>query len=178
MNRILLILISSVLVSCNIAKNRPVELAKVDFSTDDGSELFFRNVRASYYTMEEVEGQNAVIYNLNKPAADSNHLFNHKIVFNWGADKAFLFFNSDKLNSTKDYKIICSNHATIDTFLFNNANVNFQRQSALMLYNKLVEGYNMKIIIEDDAVDLFSDIKQKERFRITVFDFLGLVGYY
>ena len=56
--RKLWIAVFSALVGCSVNADKKVSLENFEFKTGDDTELFFKNVRQSYYDLEEKKAAN------------------------------------------------------------------------------------------------------------------------
>ncbi|MEM9324324.1 MAG: hypothetical protein AAGA85_01655 [Bacteroidota bacterium] len=78
------------LSACQLAVNDRVVLDDFTFDTTDPSELFFKNVRQSYYDLEERGDAKMNVFRLSNESRDSLGLY-PVIIQHWAIDKAYLW---------------------------------------------------------------------------------------
>ena len=86
------------LVSCHPNKNKLIDLNDLKFKTTDASEIFFKNIRKSYYEIEEIPESGIEMYRLKSDKELSTPL-KPFIVYNWRQDFASIMFETQGINS-------------------------------------------------------------------------------
>ena len=83
---------SLLLLACNLDKESRVNRDRLDFTTTDESELFFKNVRQPYYELEAVEAAGMNVFRFDdRSLAEDQPVINLAIVHQWRLDEASIF---------------------------------------------------------------------------------------
>lgn len=158
-----------IVFSCHPEKEGKAELLEIQFSTTDASELFFKNVRKSYYFIEEMKTAGLEVYILK---SSPRGLLQPVIVLNWRADQAFIMLQpADTLD--EELKIIIRGES-IDSLFFDGRDRGHHAQVALTIYNAILDKRKLSLMHKKNEYPLFTSRKEEEAFRITAFDFLRL----
>ncbi len=166
-----------ILFGCNVDKGKKVDVEQLDFETSDRSEIFFKNMRqSSYITVENTEA-GVYLYTHQAWEEDTTSIVVPTIVFNWRQDKAYIMLNwSRKFDQAAEVDIVVMNDSLSTTHIvYQNGNMKEQLKFAAQLYNGMADGSDFLV---EDSVLLFNTNEKKEAFRVTVYDFLRLTGWY
>ena len=166
------LLIIIYLFSCNVDKEKKVDIEHFNFSTTDASELYFKNVRESYYHIEEKEGIR--VYRLQAYDEVDSSLLRPMIVYHWRVDKAFLMLEfSDRINpesidmqlgetSLSHQVIQIKDHLTL----------------ANDIHNAIIDEKDILINQQNELTPLFREISEKSNFSLVLYDFFRFTNVY
>lgn len=166
---ITLIKIVVVIISCHPEKQDHVRSGELRFATSDASELFFRNVRKSYYDVQEMPGTGLEIYTL---IGAPDGLLRPRIILNWRTDHAFLMLELP--DSLPDQLTLVRIGNEEDSLVFEGATQLESAKAALWIYNAILDQSEVLYRLNDQELPLFPSANEQEAFRITTFDFLRL----
>lgn len=169
---LLLLLFSLIFVACKSDRKKKVNLENFTFSTTDASELYFKNIRESYYQVEVKEG--IKIFRLKDYEELDSIIIKPIIVYHWRVDKAFLMLefqpeiNSENIQisesaSEKNYQVI----QIKDHLLLAND-----------LYNMLSDEKEPHILIEKRKIPVFGHKLEKSYFSLVLYDFYRFTNIY
>ncbi|MCC5930951.1 MAG: hypothetical protein JJU28_17025 [Cyclobacteriaceae bacterium] len=166
-------------LSCGPDKSADLDPEIPKFNTTDAAELFFKNLRSPYYDLEDREDVKMLVYRFSKRnKTEEKPILGLALVIHWIKDEAFLLFEPNHFFDTPEPVVIyCTNPETseITKLSFYRADVRTQFTLAVNLYKMLQQKFIFEIHIGDHSYLLFEDEKEREAFRITVYDFLRLV---
>lgn len=166
------LLILFVFSSCNADRTKKVDISEFDFATTDASELYFKNIRESYYHIEEKDG--VKIYRLKAYDNIDNSSLRPMIVYHWRSDKAFLMleFSSD----------IDSEHVSIvvgdEEKYFQINQIRDHLIMANELYDAIIDEKDIFLNQEGQPRPLWKDISEKSNFSLVLYDFFRLTNVY
>lgn len=161
-----------IVLACHPYKNKPVTLSEINFSTSDASELFFRNIRKSYYHQEALTGTGMEIYTVKD--LTENFFFTPKLVLDWRDDEASLLLDlHDSIEEDQNELLFVSDRQE-ETFLYEGHTRMQQTELALRLYNAILKNEQVYWLRDSNRVPLFQNEADRECFRKLVFDFLRL----
>jgi len=167
------------LTGCHPEKSELIKPEEIDFSTDDASELFFKNIRELYYEKEVMEEAKLDIYRLkSRSVSEEQPVLNLAIVMNWRLDEAYLLIEPNSFLSDLDrFEIIWKDPGgESDQIVYEMGNKTTQLEFAGFLYNGILNKRTFQFKVNKNTSDLLKDSTQRESFRITFFDYLRLVG--
>ncbi|MEM6523509.1 MAG: hypothetical protein AAF693_06950 [Bacteroidota bacterium] len=163
------------LFGCNVNSGKKVTLENFEFKTGDDTELFFKNVRQSYYDLEENEAAKFNLFRLSdRVINDTLPILNLAIVINYLQDEAYLFLEPNALLSEHDPLTIQWRNAddgTSGEFILESRNREGMLSYADQLYKGILAGYDFSL--SDDQVFLGTKA-ELEAFRITIADYYRL----
>jgi hypothetical protein len=166
-------------VSCGNDKSVELDPNAPKFHTTDAAELFFKNLRSPYYELEDREDVKMLVYRFSKRyESNEKPVLALALVVHWIKDEAFLLFEPNHFFDTQEAIVIyCKNPDTSETseLSFYRADVRTQFTLAVGIYKMLQQKYTFELSIGDQYFKLFENEKEREAFRITVYDFLRLV---
>ena len=84
-------LIALLFSSCSIDSNKKVPEGTIDFSTRDDTEIFFKNIRQSYYDLMELKEAKLNIFRWSDSPDISKPTVQLAIIHNWYEDEAFIW---------------------------------------------------------------------------------------
>ena len=166
-------------IGCHPEKTKLIQPAEIDFSTDDASELFFKNVRQLYYDKEVMKEEKLDIYRLkSRSIVEDQPVINLAIIINWRFDEAYLLIEPNQfLTDQEVFQIIWTDdQGESNQMVYEMGNKTSQHKFAAILYNGILSQQSFQIKMNQDTFTLLKDATQRESFRITCFDFLRLVG--
>ena len=168
------------LISCNPDKLKKVEVEQVDFETSEASELFFRNIRQTYYRKDKQPESNLDIYRLKK-LVRQNPKFFPTIVHNWQYDEAYLIMDFD-FSLNKENKLILlwngNQDGKMNSQVYTIKNKESHFQLSTTIYNHILNEDRVLVKQNNDTLRLFENNEEKEGFRITMVDYYRLVDIY
>ena len=157
----LLIILS--LASCNSSRS---EVKKELNSTTDDSEIFFKNVRQLYYSVNENSSAHLNTYKLKKqPASQYPEI---KIIHNWSEDKAYVML------SFEEELILTLTNECDSTFHFNGNSMTNHLKCADFIFFAIKNGCT--IISANDSLKILSTPEEKKAFTVTMKDFYNLTN--
>lgn len=172
-----LLFLSIVALACNPDKQTKVDQSDITFTTDDASKLFFKNVRQSYYDMEEMEAAKLNVFRYKKrDQSIDTPIIQLAIVDNWRFDEAYVLLEpNDYLNGESDFVVKWELSGESGKINYTQGNKSDQVAFADQLYERLQGGYKLSIQINGTWLSFLDSEKSREAFRITMFDYYRLV---
>lgn len=165
-----------ILFACHPDKTKEVALDNLQFHTTDQSEIYFKNIRRSYYDLEEIPDAAIEIFRLSDYQKVTSPFIKPIITFNWRNDfAAIMLEQSPELLEEQSITIIFENGEEQDKALINFDNVRTQSTIAVRIYNAILKNDQIYLLLNKQKQPLFTTSEEIEYFRITVFDFLRLV---
>ena len=178
MKNLSLLLIIALSFGCNPDKETRINSKKAKFKTSDASELFFKNVRQTYYNKDEIATAKLDVYK-NKKLLNHEPLLFPQIVHNWREDEAYILIEFDQqINELGSLQLLWKDSIGFQSETFPLVNKKVHFDIASQVYNNILNEKTNYIKINQDTVKLFPDTDTKEGFRITMVDFYRLVDMY
>ncbi len=140
-----------------------------DRGTTDASELFFKNVRQSYYNVRELADAGMNVFDIK--SADENSLLRISLIHHWRTDEASVLLEFRDLATPLALTI--ETDSLESPVIFDGQNVQDHIELALRLFKAIQNKEEVRIGEFEDAL-VFANRKQREAFRITMIDFLTL----
>ena len=170
--------LSSLLLACRLDSDKPVDRDKFSFRTGDDTELFFKNIRQSYYDPEELRSANLNIFRLKKRPSEPNlPVVNVAIVMNWVKDEAYVLVEPGVLLQHEPYLKVAwkdtVNHDTGEIVLEDRGKENML-EFASQLYEGIVAGRTFEIERDGKFMHFLQTSKDREAIRITMSDYYRL----
>ncbi|MEM8569216.1 MAG: hypothetical protein AAGF85_22370, partial [Bacteroidota bacterium] len=157
------------LFGCNVNSGKKVTLENFEFKTGDDTELFFKNVRQSYYDLEENEAAKFNLFRLSdRVINDTLPILNLAIVINYLQDEAYLFLEPNKVLSQYDPLTIKWRNAEdgiSGEFILESRNREGMLRFADKMYKGILAGYDFTL---SDQQELLSTQSEIDAFRITM----------
>jgi len=165
--------------ACHPDKNKQIDLTEPKFTTSDASELFFKNIRQSYYEKTEIKASKLDVYRIKDSPQESMPLF-PTIVINWRYDEAYLLLElNEQLQALDTVKVLWEDPIAdkSGTYLFAQAGNKAEHyQLATQIYNSIQAGQQMYILEKKgQKLSFLQNRPERESFRKTMFDYYRLV---
>ncbi len=166
--------------ACHPDKNKQIDLTKPKFTTSDASELFFKNIRQSYYEKSEIKASKLDVYRIKDSPQESMPLF-PTIVINWRYDEAYLLLElNEQLRNLDTVKVVWEDSVAnlSGTYLFaQSGNKASHYHFATKIYNSIQGGQQMYILEKKgQKLSFLQNRPEREAFRKTMFDYYRLVN--
>ncbi len=173
--KIKIVVVSLLLSACQIDRDKTVDRSKFTFKTGDDTELFFKNMRQSYYELEENKEAGLNVFRLKKRIVDdSAAVLNLAIVVNYLQDEAYILLEPGKrLQQYDPLAVLWKDAVSNSSGEFRLDAMN--RESMLEFGSLLFEGIeaNYSLTLPDGAPFLASQA-ERQAFRITMSDYYRL----
>ena len=171
---LLLLLIIS---GCKLDADKKIERDKLTFKIGTDTQLFFKNVRQSYYDLEENKEARFNVFRFSERSINPHEtVLNLAIVVNYLQDEAYLLVEPSEALANEAIILKAEHATTKDTVSLNLEEVN--RESMLELctdvYELLVQGYEFQIKEDGMWKPIFNTPQTKNAFRVTVSDYYRL----
>lgn len=166
-----------ILSACHPDKDKLVDIDEIKYESTDASELFFKNVRRSYYDLEERRDAGIELYTLSEYEDVQNPTLLPTIAYNWRNDFVSIMLAIEK-PSEDDVPITLlfgEEGPDQDKMLFDNQNIRTQTSAAVNIYNQIISKKDIYLVVGSDKKPLFQNADEQDMFRITVFDYLRFV---
>lgn len=173
-----LVLLILVITACNPDKNKKVDQTSISFSTNDATKLFFKNVRQSYYDLEEMEAAKLEIFRIKKRSDSQDRPIIHlAMVNNWRYDEAYLLLEPNEQLNLAGLKLKWSNSESGENgeIAFENGNKETIVRFADQIYEQIQKGSLFTASINGQDVPVIDVSEDREAFRITMVDYYRLV---
>lgn len=172
--------ISVLLSSCNPDKESKVRRDKLDFSMSEESELFFKNMRQSYYELQDMEAAGMKVYRFSERSIAEDHpVINLAIVQQWRLDEASIMVEPNAfLQAEEEIRLHWQNDSTAGDLRYQQGDREVQQAFVIELYDHLVAGDVMHIEVADSSYAFPANQPEREAFRISTFDYLRLIGVF
>ncbi|MEO0332372.1 MAG: hypothetical protein AAF223_11920 [Bacteroidota bacterium] len=169
-------------LACNPDKRRKVNDAEAKFTTSDASELFFKNVRQSYYDKETMDAAKLDIYRIKERSqVEDQPVMNLAIVINWRYDEAYVLTEPNTYLQQQDTLRIYWQDSVQQTGVYEYIPGNKERhyQFASQLYNSLQDAHQLSTeSAQGERVPVLATRDEREAFRKTMMDYYRLVDLY
>lgn len=175
--RLILPAIFLLCVSCQIDKGKQVDRDKFDFKTGDDTELFFKNVRQSYYTLEENKQAKFNLFRFEStPRVTDRPQLTPTIVINYLKDEAYVMIEPNAF--FEDYQPI--------TFQWQDSALQtgeitlpaYNREAMLefstQVYEAILKNHDFTVLLNEERYDILTDSKEREAFRVVMSDYYRL----
>ena len=170
-----------VLASCNPAKDKQVNQQKLRFKTTDDAELFFKNVRQLYYEVQDMDAAGMRIYRKKDRYTGNEHpTLNLAIVHSWRNDEAYVILEPNEAMQHADTLVFQwqATDSTMGTLRYAQAGREVQQQLATSLYDHIVQNATITFNGSEGPVPFPHNYAEAETFRVTMFDYLRLIGMF
>ncbi len=170
-----------ILFGCKIDSNKEVDRNKFNFKTGSDTQLFFKNVRQSYYDLEENKAAKVNVFRFSeRELMDTVPILNLAIVNNYLKDEAYLLLEPNKFVGHADIIIRATHPQRRDTAII--ALSDFHHASMLdfstSVFERMSEGYKFTLKIKGTDWPILNTAKSREAFRITMADYFRLTRIY
>jgi hypothetical protein len=154
-----------------------VEKTEIHFKTRPDTELYFKNVRQLYYDLEEQPNTKLNLYRFSKRnKTDKKPLLNLVIVHNWRYNEAYLLVETN-LPKNQPLSVSWRDKAGKQgEIIFKNGDKTTHFEFANAIYQGILQEYNFYQLIDNQELIILNKLNECEAFRITMLDYLKLVG--
>ncbi|MGB3468528.1 MAG: hypothetical protein WBA74_24800 [Cyclobacteriaceae bacterium] len=159
-------------VSCQGSQEKSVDIDTFEFNTTDATELYFKNMRESYYELEEKEGMK--IYRLEDYEELDSFYIRPMIIYHWRMDKAYLMLEFDSLIDTEN--IVLSDSTGNRTY--SPGQMRDYLRIAYDIEKVLAADADPKIKIGNRDLPVFRTEKEKSYFSLVLYDFFRFTNTY
>ena len=167
------------IVGCQSKVSKPLSIDDIDFKTTDASEIFFKNVRQSYYDKQEIKAAGMDIFRMSDRNIEADYPLIHlAIAYNWRNDQAFLMVEpNDKIINQESFTILGIDGVKNDTLVIEYSMGNMKDQVAFAhkLYQSITSDQNLLIQINDEDEVIFDKFEDREVLRKTMLDYYKLI---
>ncbi len=170
---LLLLIISG----CKIDSDKKIDRDKLTFKIGTDTQLFFKNVRQSYYDLEENKAAKFNVFRFSERSINPDKaILNLAIVVNYLQDEAYLLIEPSEVIGSSDINLKAVHLVSKDSKTLSLEEVNREGMLSFCtdVYELIVEGYNFKIEVDGEWQPIFDTPETKEAFRITVSDYYRL----
>lgn len=162
--------------SCKIDHNKEIDREKFTFKTGDDTEIFFKNMRQSYYDIEENNVANVIVFRYKDRVEKADHpLLNLAIVMSYLQDEAYLLLEPNSYLEDGPleigWQVINQEEGII---ILENYNREGMLEFASEVYEAMEKHAKFHIMINDKKVPVLQNADEREAFRITVADYYRL----
>lgn len=160
------------LPSCLLQSDKPIDLDDFEFKTTDSSELFFKNVRQSYYELEERKEAKMNVFRWRENKQTETKI-QPIIIHNWLRDEAYLWLEvDDTLIAEAPVFILAGDTETIEHSFSNNSKEdNFKM--ANLIFNAILDNADISLsgiqILEKES-------QERSDFMLVMNDYYRLVS--
>ena len=169
-----------ILVGCNIDQKKTIDIDNPSFTSTDDSELFFKNLRQTYYDKIEMEQAKLNQYRLKDRIQDSSKpILQLCIVENWRYDEAYVLVEPNEILSEENLiEVKWVDPATNQDgiYSYSRGNKEIQFQFAARIYSSLQKEHKLQVKVKEQWVPFLANEDEKEAFRITLVDYYRLVN--
>ncbi|MDX1627410.1 MAG: hypothetical protein R3345_01855 [Fulvivirga sp.] len=167
---------------CGLDKGKHIDREKFTFKTGDDTELFFKNVRQSYYDLEENKAAKFNVFRYeDRPVASDEPIIHLAIVINYMQDEAYLLVEPNAYLSDTDpieIKAAPKNGGESKIVVLKEMNKEAMLAFASDLYELLLKDYQFAVNINGQWEPVLDAKEERAAFRITVSDYYRLVRVY
>ena len=179
-NNILFLLVVLLLPACQSDQTQTLSVDDIDFMTNDASELFFKNVRQSYYDKQEIKAAGMDIFRMSDRNKEADYPLIHlAIAYNWRNDQAFLMVEPNgQITNPEAFELRSVNPLRQDTAVIQYSMGNMKDQVAFA--HRLFQALSAEeqLLWQDGQalVPIFDKLDDREVLRKTMLDYYKLVG--
>lgn len=176
------ILATCLITACSIDRDKQVAREKITFTTTDDSEIFFKNMRASYYEKEERKETYWEIYRSEDLYADtSDYAIKAAIVINILEDQAYLLIEpGQRLSELNEIIIYAYDSETSkeQQIILGIPNKEAMLEFGTQLYEALRDKKTLTLKVNDQSIPVLDDPEKREAFRRTLADYYRLTNIF
>lgn len=178
--RLSFILFLFFLFGCQLDASKEINREKFTFKIGTDTQLFFKNMRQSYYDYEANEAAGLKTYRFTKRIqSDSLPLLNLALIINYLNDEAYLLLEPSAAIGELPIKVISKDTAQVSQELILDE---MNRESMLHFIADIYEGILRKnqfqIKMDSTNQPILVSHEEREAFRITVSDYFRLTRVY
>ena len=164
-----------VVCSCQIDKDKGIDRDKFTFKTGDDTELFFKNMRQSYYDLEENQAAKFNVFRFKKRIQDdSKAILNLAIVINYLQDEAYILLEpSGSLTNDPPWVVNWADTVsnTSGQFKLEAMNRDNMLEFGTLLFEGIEQNYTFTLA---EGTPFLNSSKEREAIRITMTDYYRL----
>lgn len=179
-NKVLLFLLSLTLLACQSDKPEPISIEDIDFMTNDASEIFFKNVRQSYYDKQEIAAAGMDVFRMSARNLEADYPLIHlAIAYNWRNDQAFLMVEPNaRITNPEEFELWRINAASQDTAVIRYAMGNMKDQVTFAhhLFQALMAEDQLYFNDGQVSQPIFDKFNDREVLRKTILDYYKLIN--
>lgn len=167
--------------SCNLDKDTLVDRKKFSFKTGDDTELFFKNVRQSYYDLEENKAAKFNVFRHENRVKEADHpLLNAAIVVNFMNDEAYILLepNEQLVDLDKLHLFWSADMDQGGEIVLNNYNREEMLEFASQVYEAIRMHAKFNIEMDGERVPVLTNEAERKAFRVTLSDYYRLTRVY
>ena len=176
MRNLLFLLCLTAIYGCNISKGKEATGFE-NFSTDESSKLYFKNVRRAYYDITVLEEAKLETYRLKKRVqSDDKPVLNLAIVNNWRFDEAYVLLEpNNQFSGMGNIRVRWKTEGIYNEVAFANTNKESHVSFADKVYAIVDKDISLETWIGNEWIPFLNDASAKEAFRTTMYDYYRLV---
>lgn len=175
-----LLTILLIISSCQIDREKKIDREKFTFKMGSDTQLFFKNVRQSYYDLEENKAAKFNVFRFsNREKTNQKPVLNLAIVINYLQDEAYLLMEPNTAMGDLPFSIVSTDSSgQTNTITLTSQNRESTLHFVTDLYEHLLQGNSFELELDGKKTGLFTKPNEKEAFRITVSDYYRLTRIY
>lgn len=168
------------LSACKLDSDKTIDREKFTFKTGSDTQLFFKNVRQSYYDLEENSAAKFNVFRITKrDLGEESPVLNLAIVINYLQDEAYLLLEPNTAVGEFPIQLISIDSAKMEReIVLKSQNRESTLHFATDIYEDLIMGNDFFLVREEHRTPLFQKPETKEAFRITISDYFRLTRVY
>ena len=176
MKRIAFLLVL-VITGCKIDDDKTINRDKLSFKIGTDTQLFFKNVRQSYYDFEENKAAKVNVFRFSERSVNPEEVvLNLAIVINYLQDEAYLLIEPSEAAGNEHIQLKAQDPNTGD---IKEVSLNEMNREAMLnfctdIYELLVQGNQFELRMGEEWRPVFDTHETREAFRITVSDYYRL----
>jgi hypothetical protein len=166
-------------LACGKNQQNLAEKAETHFKTRPDTELYFKNVRQLYYDLEEQANTKLNLYRFAKRVKKSDKLLlNLAIVHNWRYNEAYLLLETNPaLPKNQPFRVFWrAKSGKQGEIVFKNGDKTTHFEFANAIYQGILNEYSFYQLIDNQELMIFNSATERAAFRITMLDYLKLIG--
>lgn len=179
-NKAILFLVSLTLLACQADKPEAISLEDIDFMTNDASEIFFKNVRQSYYDKQEIAAAGMDVFRMSDRNLEADYPLIHlAIAYNWRNDQAFLMVEPNaNITNPEEFELWSIKPTSQDTTVipYTMGNMKDQVTFAHRIFQALSAESQLYFYDGQVAQPIFDKFEDREVLRKTVLDYYKLIN--
>lgn len=166
-----------IISGCKIDNDKTIDRDNLTFKIGTDTQLFFKNVRQSYYDLEENKAAKFNVFrfsdrNMNPEEA----VLNLAIVINYLQDEAYLLVEPSELLADENIELRAEHPTTGESVSLHlvAANREGMLDFCTSVYELIVQGYDIEMKLREKRQPILNTPETREAFRITVSDYYRL----
>ncbi|MTI41138.1 hypothetical protein [Fulvivirga lutimaris] len=166
-----------IITGCKIDDDKTIDRDKLTFKIGTDTQLFFKNVRQSYYDLEENKAAKFNVFRFSDRSKNpEERVLNLAIVVNYLQDEAYLLIEPSEAIGNENIELRAQhpNNGDVKGAILNEMNREAMLNFCTDVYELLVQGYQFEIKVGEEWRPVLDNHEAKEAFRITVSDYYRL----